>query len=179
MKNRTLWITRTAIFIALLIAVQYLTSFLGNQYVTGSLVNLILIVAVMTCGLYSGAAVSLVSPFFAFLLNIGPKFIQLIPFIALGNFTLVLVWYLMAGRREESGSVGKFVAVVVAAIAKFLVLYLGIVKIALPFLLTLPEPAAKAMSLTFSYPQLVTAGVGGIIALAILPTLTKVIKRPQ
>ena len=177
MKNRTLWITRTAIFIALLIAIQYLTSFLGNQYVTGSLVNLILIVAVMTCGLYSGAAVSLVSPFIAFLLNIGPKFIQLIPFIALGNFTFVLAWYLMAGRREESGSVGRFAAVIVAAIAKFVVLYLGIVKIAIPFLLALPEMAAKGLSLTFSYPQLVTAGVGGVIALAILPTLAKVIKR--
>jgi len=178
LNNKTLWITRTAIFIALLIAVQFATSFLGNQYVTGSLVNLILIVSVMTCGVASGAVVALVSPFFAILLGIGPKFIQLIPFIALGNFALVLCWHLLAGRREEGNSMGKFIAVAIAAIAKFLVLYLGVVHVAIPFLLALPEPAAKVLSLTFSYPQFVTAGLGGIIALAILPTLAKVIKRP-
>jgi hypothetical protein len=90
MNGKVLWITRTAVFIALLIVMQAATSSLG-QYVTGSIVNLILIVSVMTCGYLSGIAVAIVSPIFAKLLGIGPLW-SLIPFIALGNIAIVLIW---------------------------------------------------------------------------------------
>ena len=43
-------ITRTAILIALLIALQAATRPLANQFVTGSCVNLVLAVAAMLCG---------------------------------------------------------------------------------------------------------------------------------
>ena len=49
--NRSLkTLCRTAIFLALLIAVQFVTRSMG-QYVTGSLVNLILIASGLMCGL--------------------------------------------------------------------------------------------------------------------------------
>ena len=173
MKNTTLWITRTAVFIALLIAWQAASAALGNQFVTGSGVNLILIVSVMICGVASGSCVALVSPVMAKMFGIGPLW-GLIPFIALGNLAIVLVWHIVGNRTMG----GKFTAYTVAAasgaVAKFLTLYLGIVKLAIPVILKIPEPQATVMSGMFSIPQLITALIGGSLAVILLPTLKKV-----
>ena len=67
MNKKTLWITETAVMIALLVALQWATKPLG-QFVTGSCVNLVLGVSVLVGGLWCGLTVALVSPFFAFLL---------------------------------------------------------------------------------------------------------------
>ena len=88
-KRNILWITRTAIFIALLIVLQAATAPLGNIIVTGTIVNLLLIVSVMSCGLASGLTVAAISPVMAKFLGIGPLW-SLIPFIAAGNAALVL-----------------------------------------------------------------------------------------
>ena len=85
MQNNTSkirWITTTAIFIALLVALQGITKSMG-QYVTGSMVNMILVVATLTAGTAAGATVALLSPVFAFMLGIGPAFVQMVPFVAL------------------------------------------------------------------------------------------------
>ena len=76
MNKKTLWITETAVMIALLVALQWATKPLG-QFVTGSCVNLVLGVSVLVGGLWCGLTVALVSPFFAFLLGIGPADIRL------------------------------------------------------------------------------------------------------
>lgn len=46
MNKKVLWITRTASFVALLVVLQFATSFLNNTMITGSIVNLILIISV-------------------------------------------------------------------------------------------------------------------------------------
>ena len=90
---------RTAIFLALLIAVQFVTRSIG-QYVTGSLVNLILIASGLMCGLWGGLAVAVLSPICAFFIGIGPAFPQVVPAVALGNAVLVLLWVLIAGAKN-------------------------------------------------------------------------------
>ena len=64
-----------------------------------------------------------------------------------------------------------------AAITKFMVLYLGIVKLAVPFLLGLPEKQAAVISGMFSFPQLITALIGGAIATMIVPILQRYLKK--
>ena len=59
------------------------------------------------------------------------------------------------------------------AVTKFLVIYIVIVKFAIPVLLQLPEKKATMVSAAFSLPQLVTALVGGTLALVILPIVKK------
>lgn len=172
MSTKTLWITRTAIFIALLIVWQFATSFLNNTLITGSGVNLILILAVMSGGLSSGGFVAVLSPVFAKFFGIGPLW-SLIPFVALGNLTLVLVWHFVGGRKTGGKIVNYMIAAVTAAVAKFGVLYIGIVRIAIPFLLQLPQKQAAVISTMFSLPQLITAGIGGILAVAVLPAFLK------
>lgn len=180
-REKVLWITRTAIFIALLVVFQGVSKPLG-QYVTGSLVNLVLVLGVMLGGLWCGIAVAALSPVFAFLVGIGPAMPMVVPFVMLGNAVLVLAWWFIAGRkntRVEKPNARRLVALVAAAVAKFAVLYVGIVLFAIPVLMKLPEKQAKVLSASFSIPQLVTAGIGGAIAILLLPVLSRALKRPQ
>ena len=87
--RQALWITETAAMTALLIVLQIATKAAG-QYVTGTCVNAVLAVSVLTVGLWSAVAVALLSPFFAFLLGIGPQLLPIVPSIALGNLVFVL-----------------------------------------------------------------------------------------
>ncbi|MCL2046107.1 MAG: ECF transporter S component [Oscillospiraceae bacterium] len=173
-KSKVLWTTRTAVFIALLVILQMATASLGNTIVTGSIVNMMLIVSLMTCGLSSGLSVAVVSPIMAKIIGIGP-FWSLIPFIIAGNIALISVWHFIGNRKMERKHTAAIVALICAAIAKFLVLYIGIVRIAIPILLGLPEQQAVVISYMFSMPQLITALIGGIIAFILLPTLKKAI----
>lgn len=177
MDKRIRWITTTAVFVALLIAVQAATAPAG-QFVTGSLVNLILILSVMTCGLGSGLTVACLSPVFARLFGIGMPFWTIVLCIMAGNMVLVILWYSLARAKIVNSYVSRVVALVAAAVCKFLVLYFGVVKIALP-LLNPPAKQAAAISAVFSYPQLVTALIGGALAFAALPLIERALKRKQ
>ena len=174
-EERTLWITRTAIFIALLVVLQAATGALGSTIITGSVVNMLLVVSVMTCGMTSGLCVAVISPVMAKLIGIGPLW-SLIPFIVAGNITLVLIWHFIGNRRWGHKYTAPMIALAAAAIAKFLVLYLGIVQIAVPIFLKLPAPQAAVISNMFSIPQLLTALLGGGVALLVLTPLKKAIQ---
>ena len=87
MNKKTLWITETAVMIALLVALQWATKPLG-QFVTGSCVNLVLGVSTLVGGVWCGAVVAAASPFCAFLVGVGPAKLLIVPFIAVGNVVL-------------------------------------------------------------------------------------------
>ena len=82
-SKRVLWLTETAALTALLIILQTVTKPAG-QYVTGSCVNAVLAVSALAVGVGSGLTVALLSPFFAFLLGIGPQLLPIVPSIAVG-----------------------------------------------------------------------------------------------
>ena len=71
-------LTETAVMTALLIVLQAVTKPAG-QYITGTCVNAVLAVSVLAAGLWSGIAVALLSPLFAFLLGIGPQLPPIVP----------------------------------------------------------------------------------------------------
>ncbi len=176
MRNKkVLWITRTAIFIALLIVIQYATKAL-SQYVTGSLVNLLLVTAALTAGLASGLTVALLSPFFAFFFGIGPAFIQLVPFVALGNGAIVLVVWLIKRGGAGKDTVRSVIAVIAGALAKFAVLWLGVVRIMLPLIPGIKPAQVEKMTAMFTWPQLVTATIGAALAMAVAPMVARAIK---
>ena len=175
MRSKILWITRTAVMMALLITLQWATSGLG-QFVTGSCVNAVLVVATLTAGIWSGVAVALLSPFCAFLLNIGPKLIQIVPAIALGNVVLVLLTaWLLSGRALPWWR--KALGVAISAFTKFFVLYLAVVQVVIPLMgEALKEKQVQAFTAMFSWPQLVTALIGATIAVLITPVIRKAIR---
>ena len=181
MNKKIRWITETAIMVALLVTLQALTKGFG-QLVTGSCVNAVLAVSVLVGGMSCGVTVALVSPVMAFLLGIAPQILT-VPAIMVGNTVYVVLLRLIVG--EGSSSVAKrVIAWIAAAAAKFAALYIIVVKlicgVMAPSLLaagTLKEPMLKALPATFSYPQLVTALIGGAVALAIVPVLRKALHK--
>ena len=177
-QENTLWITRTAIFVALLVVLQAATAALGNTIITGAVVNMLLVVSVMTCGMMSGLCVAVISPIMAKLIGIGPLW-SLIPFIVAGSIPLILIWHFIGNRHWGQKYTSLIIALAVAAAAKFLALYIGIVQIAVPLLLKLPEPQAAVISSMFSIPQLITALLGGGMALLVLTPLKRAIEGGQ
>lgn len=178
--GKILWITRTGVLIALLVVLQWATagtSAFAGQYITGSCVNAVLAAAALTAGVWSGVVVAILSPFCAFLLGIGPKLIQLVPAIALGNLVFVVVLSCAIGTerrplwRQALGLVG-------AAGLKFAVLYVAVVRVILPLLASgLKPPQVAAFTAMFSYPQMITALIGGTVALLIAPVIRKAIQK--
>ena len=171
-NKKTIWITRTGVLLALLLALQWVTlgtkAFAG-QYITGSLVNCVLAVSALTAGLSSGLVIALLSPIFAYLLGIAPQLV-VVPAIMAGNCAL---------GRGDAPMWRKAVAVVLAAVCKFVVLYLLVVQVicgvGAGFLLgqsffgapVLLQPMIQALPLTFSWPQLITALIGGTLGVLV------------
>lgn len=175
MNKKILWITETAVLLALLIVLQWVTKPLG-QFVTGSCVNAVLVVATLAAGIWSGVAVALLSPFCAFLLGIGPNLIQIVPAIALGNVALVLLAAWLLGGKALFWW-GKALGIAASAAGKFLVLYLAVVQVFIPLMGEALKPKqVETFTAMFSWPQLVTALIGTTVAVLITPILRKAIK---
>ena len=172
------WITRTGALTALLIALQWVTagtSAFAGQYITGSCVNCVLAVAALLAGPWSAVVVAVASPFFAFFLGIGPKLLPIVPMISLGNTCFVLLLCFLAGKNAPLWR--QALGLLVSAAAKALALYVGVVKLLIPVLGdTLKGPQIQTFTAMFSYPQLITALIGGAVALIILPLLKKALK---
>ena len=176
MHKSVQWLARTAVALALLVAVQAVTK-AGGQLVTGSCVNLLLAVCAGVLGFGSGAVVAIVSPFLAYLLGIAQSPILVVPGIALGNLVYVaLIVVLAKALRTKLPKADMFPAVIVAALAKFAALYLVVVKLIVPTL-GIPAEKAAALSATFSTPQLITALIGGILAAIIVPLIRKAVRK--
>ena len=179
MKKKIYWITETAVLLALLVALQAITKGFG-QFVTGSCVNAILAVAVLFAGLGSGITVALVSPVLAYLLGIAPQ-VLVVPAIMVGNAVFVLtLHFLVDGRKPMAQVLGWLTA----SVCKFAILYMIVAKVVCGILASrllasgaLKEPMLKALPATFSWPQLVTALIGGGIALLIIPALKKALRK--
>ena len=112
------WITRTAVMLALLICLQALGSRIPDpmvkQLITGTCVNAVLAVTVLTVGLGSGLTIALISPVFAFVLQIAPQIITVIP-IMLGN--ACMIDGLVERMEQELGY--KTTVIATGGIAKF------------------------------------------------------------
>ena len=153
------WVSRTAVLFALTLVIQLLGL---PQFITGPLVNAFLLLATMVVGVSSGMVIGLFTPWVAFSRGILPAPMgPMIPFIMLGNVTIVIVFFLITTRRENNiGFLG--LGIVIGSIAKYLVLSQSVA-----FLVSVPPPVAKMMQ----FPQLITALVGGVIAIVIKQAL--------
>lgn len=192
MNKKVLWITQTAVMLALLICLQWVGSFVPNQLVkqliTGTFVNCVLAVAALYAGYGSAVTIALISPVCAFVLGIAPNFITVLP-IMVGNVCYVVLLRLIVGSGKPFWK--QPVGLVAAAAVKFSVLYVLVVKIICGVaadsllgkkigdivLLGPPMLAPDKLPLMFYWPQLVTAICGGILALCITPALRKALHK--
>jgi len=181
MKKKVLWLTETAVLLALLVTLQFLTKSLG-QLVTGSCVNGLLAIACLLSGLGSGITVAVISPVLAFLLGIAPQILT-VPAIMVGNTLYVLVLYFVADKGGKQ-LWRQFLALILASGVKFAALY-GIVSGIICGLLAesllasgaLKTPMLTALPITFGVPQLFTALIGGAVAMLIVPVLRRALRK--
>lgn len=183
MSKKIRWITETAVMLAALVALQAVTKPLG-QLVTGSCVNAVLAITVLLVGMSSGITVALISPVFAFLFGIAPNFVTVLP-IMIGNLSFVVILKLIPGKALWL----QILALIAAAIVKFGVLYLLVVKLICGVLagalmgqkigsvVVFAPPMLKMLPTMFAWPQLVTALIGGAVALLITPVLRKALRK--
>lgn len=177
MKKKIWWITETAVMLALLVTLQTLTKPMG-QLVTGSFVNAVLAVTVLVAGPYSGVTVALISPVLAYLLGIAPQILT-VPAIMVGNTMYVVLLYFIAGTDSKK-VLRRAAAWIIAATVKFATLYAivvwlicGVFAERLMDAGTLKAPMLNMLPATFSWPQLITALIGGAVALIIAPVIRK------
>ena len=181
MSKKIRWITETAVMLALLVSLQALTKPMG-QLVTGSCVNTVLAVSALVGGMSCGLVVALVSPVLAYLLGIAPQILT-VPAIMVGNCVFVILLSCLADKTGKN-IVKQVITWIVAAAAKFAALYAivvglicGVLSESLLAAGTLKAPMLKALPATFSWPQLITALIGGAIALIITPVLRKALHK--
>lgn len=191
MNKKIRWITETAVMLALLVCLQWVGSFVPDQMtkqlITGTMVNCVLAVTVLMVGFSSGITVALISPVCAFAFGIAPNFITVLP-IMVGNSCYVALLYFIIGKTRKFGW-QQPVALASAAVVKFGVLYLLVVKVICGMasgalmgkkigdIVVLAPPMLKMLPTMFAWPQLVTALAGGVIALSIVPVLRKALHR--
>jgi hypothetical protein len=149
------FITRTAILLAIALAVQFMRL---PQFITGPVVNAVLILAVAYVGVSGGIIIGLLTPGVAFLFGILPgPLAPMIPVIMAANIVLVLFFAWL--RRYQD-----YVGVIIAAVAKLLTFYLAINYILVYLGIKLPAALLSA----FTLPQLYTALIGGLVAAFII-----------
>ena len=136
-NSKIKFITRTGILLAVALVVQ-----MGGfpQPITGPLINTVLYLSALLVGSWSGIIIGICTPVIAFMRGILPAPLgPMIPFIALGNGGLVVVF-----------------GIVIASLVKYLILFTAV-----SYIVDVPDKIAQIMSL----PQLFTALSGGVIAI--------------
>lgn len=177
--EKVLWIVRTGVMLALLVALQALTQPLGQQLLTGSCVNAVLAVAALIGGMSCGITIALISPVLAYLLGIAPQLVT-VPAIMVGNTLYVIALALLYADPIPR----RVLAWLTASAAKAAVLYAivaGLIcGVLAPTLLQnglLKEPMLMKLPVMFSWLQLFTALIGGALAMVIVPVVKKAMKK--
>ena len=196
-KITTKQITATALLLAICILSQYFKNL--SVYITGPIVNAVLIIAALGVGLGSGILISIIAPITAFFFTGSPIMAAIplmFPTIMLGNIILVVCafYFNKMGRQSAASAIDKKkssqvylpAGLVIGSILKSA--FMGIVVIYVLFPLfgeniasNLPKPEMlpkilAAAKITFSVTQLITSFIGSFLAFLIWIPLKRALK---
>ncbi len=186
MKITVKQLTQTALLLALCILSQYFKNL--SVYITGPIVNAILIIATLAIGLFAGITISIIAPITAFFFTGSPIMAAIplmFPVVMLGNIIIVLCTYYFEKKMTFKGHLP--VGLVVGSVTKAVFMGVVIVLILLPLFgdniashLPKPEALPKILAtakVTFSVTQLVTALIGSLLAWLIWLRLERVLNK--
>lgn len=149
-----------SIFVALAVVAPYF----GNQLITGSIVNALLFISVTVLGLESAFLLCLIPSLISIYTGLLPLALApMIPFIMTGNALLVLVFSKLSNKRFWFGAIPAVLVKYIFIWSVGMILASSILK----------GTIAKNILLMISWPQLVTAIAGAIIAFLFLKTIKK------
>jgi hypothetical protein len=154
-------------FTGLMAVAIVLPRFIHNQFVTGPIVNATLFLAAYYLGNGPAILVGLVPSVTALSAGLLPMpLAPMVPFIMISNAILIISFNWL--RKMNFG-----IAAIVSSLAKYVFLYATAILVISKIM---PQTlATKASLVMMAWPQLVTAGVGALIAFGII----KVIKRGE
>jgi hypothetical protein len=161
-KERTLAMTKFAVILGL----SVLAPLFKIQMVTGPMVNALLFIATVMLGPYSAILIGLLPSAFSIAAGLLPWILApMIPFIMVSNAILVLTFHYFYKKNYWLG-------VAIASVVKYAFLF--ITSQTLVNLLMKGAPAAQAAAILMSWPQLVTALIGGIVAYFFLKFIKRI-----
>lgn len=187
-KFTTKQLVQTALLLAICIGSQFFKTL--SPYITGPIVNTVLIIATLAVGLYSGILISVIAPVTAFFITGSPIMAAIpamFPLIMISN--IILVWFTYYFQTKASFQLRLPVGLLLGSVLKAGFLGVTVVLIVLPAFgqnvaarLPKPEMLPKvlgAAKITFSVTQLVTALTGSLIAYLIWLPLQKFLQNGE
>lgn len=173
MKNNSVKkLVQASIFLALAIILQLIgRNFVQiNPLLIGPLINTILLITTYICGLSFGIIISILIPILAvFTGALAAPLVPFVPFIAIGNIVFVVGF----GIIMNKGKVGLYAGVLVGSFIKYGFLTFASTKLIYMLKLAIAPKIATQLGVLFSTPQLITALLGGMVALVIIEILIK------
>lgn len=141
-----------------LVGIAFVAPFLGNQFITGPIVNATLFISTMLLGTQAGIMVGLMPSVIALSVGTLPApLAPMVPYIMMSNAILVTVFGLLSKKYWPG--------VLASGLLKFGFLYAASI-IVVGFLPN--NQLAQNVAFMMSWPQLVTAFAGGILAYSFL-----------
>ena len=165
----------TALLLAVGIASQFLKSL--SIFITGPIVNVCIILAVLAAGLPSGLILSVITPITAYFIAASPVMLALpgiVPFIIGGNAVLAVMTYFLCRKQFLTdcrlGNGRLWLYSLLSALAKGAFMGLTISLLILPVFLPAASPLRSKLPVfqtTFSLYQFLTACIGFVYAFLI------------
>jgi len=144
-----------AIKFVVLLGIALLAPLVQNQFITGSIVNATLFASVFILGLRGALAISFFPSIISLGLGLLPAVMApMVPFIILGNLILIGIFALLKNKNYWLASIS-------ASVLKFAWLFI-ISQVVIS--LFVQKPVATKIATMMSWPQLITALVGAIVA---------------
>ncbi|MDD3711031.1 MAG: hypothetical protein PHP37_00265 [Patescibacteria group bacterium] len=167
-KTKTLIINNEKVFILLqfltLLSIATIAPMIGNQLITGSIVNAILFITVMLLGVRAGILISIIPSFVALFSGIiSITLIPIIPIVILGNILLILCFNFLKEKKY-------WIKIFFSSLLKFIFIF----SFSNLFLnLILKREIIQKLIVNMGYFQLLTALSGGILAFFIVKFINK------
>ena len=158
--------TLTAVKFMAILGLSVLAPLFKIQMVTGPMVNALLFIATVMLGPSSAMLIGILPSVFSLSVGLLPFVLApMIPFIIISNAILILTFNYFQQKNYWLG-------VVVASVFKYVFLIVTSQTIVNLFLKGMP--LAKAVALMMSWPQLMTALIGGVVAYLFLKFIKKI-----
>ncbi|MGD9129928.1 MAG: hypothetical protein PVJ09_05570 [Candidatus Woesebacteria bacterium] len=139
-----------------------LPTIVHQQFITGPIINAILLITVSSVGVNEAMMMGLIPSTVALSSGLLPLALApMLPFIMISNAIYILLFARLFSKNY-------FLAITAASIFKFIFLY-GTSKLIVSKLLAAPLMQKVAVMMT--YPQLVTALIGGLIAYLVIKSV--------
>jgi len=150
--------------LSIFVAIAVLAPYFGHQLITGSIVNALLFISVITMGLESAFLLCLVPSLISIYTGLFPVALApMVPFIMTGNALLVLTFSKFSKNNFWLGAIS-------ASIIKFIFIW-GVGTLLANSVL---YGIAPKVAMIISWPQLATALAGACIAYLFLKTIKKI-----